>query len=91
MVFHVRSCFLLLESGNGHEYPRKDSICNFKRLYEWNVMLFGPCNSPSTLMKLVLKGFHWKICFIYLDDVIVMRHTFEEKLEPLKQVFERRA
>lgn len=69
----------------------KTAFVTSSGLYEWNVMPFGPCNSPSILMKLVLKGFHWKICFIYLDDVIVMRHTFEEELERLKQVFERRA
>ena len=40
-------------------------------------------------MELVLKGLHWKICLIYLDDVIVMARTFEEELERLKQVFER--
>lgn len=63
-------------------------------LYEWNVMPFGLCNAPSTftrLMELVLKGLHWKICLIYLDDVIVMGCTFEEELERLKQVFERLA
>ena len=63
-------------------------------LYEWNVMPFGLCNAPSTfarLMELVLKGLHWKICLIYLDDVIVMAPTFEEELERLKQVFERLA
>ena len=63
-------------------------------LYEWNVMPFGLCNAPSTfarLMELVLKGLHWKICLIYLDDVIVMVPTFEEELERLKQVFERLA
>ena len=63
-------------------------------LYEWNVMPFRPCNAPSTfarLMELVLKGLHWKICLIYLDDVIVMAPTFEEELERLKQVFEQLA
>ena len=40
-------------------------------------------------MELVLKGLHWKICLIYLDDVIVMGRTFEEELERLKEVFER--
>ena len=63
-------------------------------LYEWNVMPFGLCNAPSTftrLMELVLKGFHWKICLIYLDDVIVIGRTFEEELERLEQVFERLA
>ena len=61
-------------------------------LYEWNVMPFGLCNAPSTferLMELVLKGLHWKICLIYLDDVIVIGHRFEEELKRLKQVFER--
>ena len=63
-------------------------------LYEWNVMPFGLCNAPSTfarLMELVLKGLHWKICLIYLDNVIVMGRTFEEELERLKQVFGRLA
>ena len=53
-------------------------------LYEWNVMPFGLCNAPSTfarLMELVLKGLHWKMCLIYLDDVIVIGRTFEEGLE----------
>ena len=63
-------------------------------LYEWTVMPFGLCNAPSTfarLMELVLKGLHWKICLIYLDDVIVMGRTFGEELERLKEVFERLA
>ena len=60
-------------------------------LYECTVMPFGLCNAPSTfarLMELVLKGLHWKICLIYLDDVIVVGRTFEEELERLKEVFE---
>ena len=42
-------------------------------------------------MELVLKGLHWKICLIYLADVIVKGRTFEEELERLQQVFERLA
>jgi len=42
-------------------------------------------------MEFVLKGFHWKICLTYLDDVIVMGRTFEEELEWLKQMFKRLA
>ena len=63
-------------------------------LYEWTVMPFGLCNAPSTfarLMELVLKGLHWKICLISLEDVIVIGRTFEEELERLKEVFERLA
>ena len=63
-------------------------------LYECTVMPLDLCDAPSTfarLMKLVLKGLHWKICLIYLDDVIAMGRTFEEEFERLKEVFERLA
>lgn len=59
----------------------------FSGLYEWNVMFFGFCNVLSIfvrLMEFVLKGFYWKICLIYFDDVIVMVFIFEEELEWLK-------
>ena len=69
----------------------KAAFVTLSGLHEWNVMPCGLCNAPSTyerLMEMVLKGLYWKI---YLDDVIVMEHTFEEALEHLRQVFERLA
>lgn len=33
--------------------------------------------------------FSWKICMIYLDDIIVFSRTFSEHLENLKLVFQR--
>ena len=63
-------------------------------LYEWNVMPLGLCNAPSTferLMELVLIGLHWKTCLSYLDDVIVMAETFEQRIERLEEVFVRLA
>ena len=73
---------------------KKAAFVTLRGLYKWDVIAFGLCNAPGTferLMKLVLKCLHWKICLIYLDDVIAMEHTFEEELERLKQVFERLA
>ena len=58
------------------------AFVTFSGLYEWTVMPFGLCNAPNTfarLMELVLKGLLSKICLIYLNDVIVMGHTFEEE------------
>ena len=55
-------------------------------LYEFNVMPFGLCNAPGTfqrLMELILAGLEWETCLIYLDDVIVFGHSFEEHLERL--------
>lgn len=47
-------------------------------LYEFNVMPFGLCNTPSTfqrLKKLILAGLWWSMCLINLDDVITLGRT----------------
>ena len=52
-------------------------------------MPFGLCNAPATferLMETVLTGLNWKICLIYLDDIIVIGKTFEEVTKNLDQV-----
>lgn len=61
-------------------------------LYEFNVMPFGLCGVPSLfqkLMKNVLKGLHFEICLIYIDDVVICSSTFEEHLNRLRLVFDR--
>ncbi len=40
------------------------------------------------LMKLILTGLNWKICLIYLDDVIVYGGNFYEGLDTLKQLWQ---
>jgi len=52
-------------------------------------MPFGLCNAPATfvrLMEKVLRGLSWKICLVYLDDIIVMSRTFDEHIENLAKV-----
>ncbi len=52
-------------------------------------MLFDLCNAPATferLVELVLLGLNYKICLIYLDDVIVYGGTFYDSLDRLKRV-----
>jgi hypothetical protein len=39
-------------------------------------------------MKRVLSGLDWKICLVYLDDIIVFSKTFKEHLENLNQVLD---
>ena len=58
-------------------------------LWQFKKMPFGLCNAPATfvrLMEKVLRGLSFKICLVYLDDIIVMSKTFEEHLENLAQV-----
>ena len=39
-------------------------------------------------MDLVLAGLYMSQCLIYIDDVIVVGHTFDEHLSNLQEVFE---
>ena len=54
-------------------------------LFEFSVMAFGLRNAPSTfqrLMETVLRGLQWKICLVYINDIIVSP-TFEQHLQHL--------
>ena len=58
-------------------------------LWQFKKMPFGLCNAPATfvrLMEKVLRGLSWKICLVYLDDIIVMSRTFDEHIENLAKV-----
>ena len=60
-------------------------------LYQFKVMPFGLSNAPSSferLMERVLVGLNWKICLIYLDDIIIFSSTFEEHLQRLQKVLD---
>jgi len=61
-------------------------------LYHFNVMPFGLCNAPATferLMEMVLKGYLWTRCMVYIDDVIIYGRSFKETCENLRLVLER--
>jgi hypothetical protein len=40
-------------------------------------------------MERILSGLTWKICLVYLDDIIVFSKTFDEHLENLAEVCEK--
>lgn len=53
-------------------------------------MLFGFCNSLvmfERFMEMVLVGFNYKICLVYIDDIIVFGCIFGEIFDNLKLVF----
>ncbi|XP_061436729.1 uncharacterized protein LOC133361747 [Lethenteron reissneri] len=61
-------------------------------LFEFRVLTFGLTNAPATfqrLMELVMRGFQWEQCLIYLDDVIVFSRSLSEHWSRLREVFQR--
>jgi len=53
-------------------------------------MPFGLCNAPAILekvMKQILKELLYKVCLVYLDDIIVFRKSFEKMLLNCRKIF----
>ncbi len=58
-------------------------------LFRCTVIPFSLCNAPAIferLMELVLKDLNWKMCLIYLDNIIVYGTGFYPALDRLKMV-----
>ena len=52
-------------------------------------MPFGLCNAPATFQRtldILLSGFRWKTCLVYLDDIIIFSKSAEEHLKHVEQV-----
>lgn len=78
--------------GLNSEDKHKTAFSTSMGLYQFTVMPFGLCNSPSTferLMEDVMRGLQWEVCLIYMDDIIIPAMTFEQGIERLEKVFER--
>ena len=70
----------------------KTAFISHSGLYEFNVLTFGLTNTPPNfqrLMNKVLHGLDWKICLIYIDDIIIFSSTVQEHLHRLAVVFSR--
>ncbi len=68
----------------------KTAFVTRQRMFRFTVMPFGLCNAPATferLMELVLKDLNWKICLIYLDDIIIYCAGFYLAMSRLKMVW----
>jgi transposase InsO family protein len=70
----------------------KTAFVTHEGLFQFKVMPFGLCNAPATferLMESVLAGLHWKICLVYLDDIITFSDSFSGHLTNLAAILER--
>ena len=71
------------------EAKRKAAFVKNEGLFQFRVMPFGLCNTPSTferLMDRVLCGMRWSRCLAYLDDIISFGASILEALARLEEV-----
>ena len=61
------------------------------RLYEWNVMPFGPTNSPPYFQKVMNDVFHdmEEYVTVYMDDITILSDNAIQHKQHLKSVFQR--
>lgn len=59
--------------------------------YEYLRMPFGLKNAPATFQKLmdhILRSHLYKICFVYMDDVVIFSRSLQEHIHHIKIIFE---
>jgi hypothetical protein len=91
--------FITLDLASGYwqikvrtEDQEKTAFITKFGLFEFKVMPFGLCNAPATfqrIMNKILGTSIEKYVMVYLDDVIIYSHTFEEHLKHLEEVLNR--
>ena len=70
----------------------KTAFISPEGLYEYTVMPFGVTNAPAVYqryMNTLLAGLTWRICLVYIDDLLVYAETLEELMSRIAQVMER--
>lgn len=71
---------------NHDRSPKNSLFFSGGGLWQFSVMAFGLCNATATfeqLMEKVLNSLSWKMCLVYLDDIIVFAKTFNVHLTNL--------
>lgn len=54
-------------------------------------MPFGLCNAPATFQRaldMLLAGYRWRSCLVYLDDVIIFSKTKEQHLLDVHEILD---
>lgn len=71
------------------EAKSKTAFVTDDNQYQFKVMPFGLCNSPSTFQRIMQKVLKDLPTTPYIDDLIVPTKTVSEQMKLLKQIFQR--
>ncbi|GFX38330.1 retrovirus-related Pol polyprotein from transposon 17.6 [Trichonephila clavipes] len=74
------------------DVKEKTAFTTGQGLWQFKVMPFGLCNAPATferVMEKVLGGLSYEACLVYLDDIIIVRRSFEEHLKNIRRVLQK--
>lgn len=95
--FYGMNYFSTLDCAQGYYQIAMEENSKFKTAfsspfgtYLFNRMSFGLCNAPATFqraMEYILRDEIGKICYCYLDDIIIFSKTIEEHYDRLNTVF----
>jgi Reverse transcriptase (RNA-dependent DNA polymerase) len=61
------------------------------RFFEWPVMPQGLCNAPATwrrFMNWVLRKYIDRICYVYIDNIVIFSNSLKEYLVNLRLVLD---
>eukprot|EP00171_Calliarthron_tuberculosum_P006618 IDg6618t1 len=67
----------------------KTAFTSHAGTFQFRRMPFGICNAPATFQRtldILLAGYRWQSCLVYLDDVIVFSNTFKDHIRHVEQV-----
>ena len=71
------------------ENDRDKTAFSCSGLYRFSRMPFGLTNSPATfqrVMDILLSPFRWKLCLVYLDDIIIFSKSWEAHIVHVDEI-----
>ena len=90
--------FSTLDANSGYwQIPMREkdipltAFSSHQGLYEYVRMPFGLQGAPATFQRaldMILSGYRWQTCLIYLDDVIIFSQRAEDHLRDVDQVLD---
>ena len=90
------SVFTTLDCNSGYwqipvaeEDREKTTFTCHEGCFQFKRMPFGLCNAPATFQRtldILLAGYRWKSCLVYLDDIIIFSKSREEHIQHVEEV-----